>query len=85
LCRANVGQQAVGYHRRALGLFREIGDRTGEAETLNGLGEVFLATGRPGQARRHWQEALTLYTTLGAPEAGQIRAQLTRSKIGSVS
>ena len=28
-------------------------------------------------ARRHWQEALTLYTDLGAPEADQVRTQLT--------
>ena len=28
------------------------------------------------QARRHWREALSLYTELGAPEAEEVRAKL---------
>ena len=30
-----------------------------------------------GQARHHWQQALTLYTQLGAPEADQVRSELS--------
>jgi tetratricopeptide (TPR) repeat protein len=78
-------QPAASQFLQALALFREIGDRADEAEILNGLGEIFLATG-PGRAchaagdtaraRRYWQEALTLYASLSTPEADQIRAQL---------
>ena len=108
--------QATGSLQQALDLFRQTGDRSGEAEALNGLGEVLLATGEPDGARaqhasalalttgtgdvyeqarahhglascchaardvslsrQHLNQALTLYTSLGAPEADQIRTQL---------
>ncbi len=42
----------------------------------HGLGLAHQATSDPGQARRHWQQALTLYTGLGTPEAEDVRAQL---------
>jgi transcriptional regulator with XRE-family HTH domain len=31
------------------------------------------------QGRYHWREALTRYTAIGAPEAGEIRARLARA------
>jgi tetratricopeptide (TPR) repeat protein len=95
---------------------RESGSRSGEADALNSLGGVMLATGQfdharaeyaaaldlavrtgdkyqqarahrslaqachadcdPDQARRHWQQALALFTELGTPEADQVRAEL---------
>ena len=100
----------------ALVLYRELGIMYGEADTLISLGEISLASGRPGDARaqhtaalslaektshkheqarahrglgavchadgdlagarRHWQQAFTLFTELGTPEADQVRAQL---------
>ena len=97
-------------------MHRQIGNRSGEADALNSLGEALLATGQPdharaecaaalglaaqvddmyqqarahhilGQAwradgdlagaRRHWQQALALFTELGTPEAEQVRTQL---------
>jgi tetratricopeptide (TPR) repeat protein len=104
--RHGAHQHATRQLQQALALSRETGDQEDEAEALNGLGEVLLGTGQPGQARvryaaalglasqiggkyqearahnglgqarRHWQEALTLYTTLGTPEASRVRAQL---------
>ncbi len=121
VCRCG-GQAAAGYLQQALMGYRELGSQDGEADVLNGLGEVFLATGcltdahanhdaalrlaaqisqkheqarahhglarthqasgEPGKARHHWQEALALYTDLGAPEADHARAQLTAPAAG---
>ena len=39
-----------------------------------------LDPGQPGQARRHWQQALAEFTRLGTPEADQVRAQLTEAE-----
>jgi hypothetical protein len=47
-----------------------------QARAHNGLGYADHATGHPGPARSHWRAALDLYTELGAPEAGQVKAQL---------
>jgi len=47
-----------------------------QARAHRGLARTSYTTGDRGRARHHWTQALTLYTTLGAPEADQIRAQL---------
>lgn len=44
-------QQAADHHNQALAMFRQAGDRNGEAEALNGLGEALLGAALPGQAR----------------------------------
>jgi tetratricopeptide (TPR) repeat protein len=44
--------------------------------TQSGLAHAYHAAGDPGQARRHWNEAHILYTSLGAPEIDQVRARL---------
>jgi DNA-binding SARP family transcriptional activator len=63
-------------HTTALGLANRIDDRHQQARACDGLGGAHLAAGDRGEARRCWQEALTLYAGLGAPEADQVRAQL---------
>jgi DNA-binding SARP family transcriptional activator/uncharacterized protein HemY len=63
-------------HAAALGLASQIHDAYQQARAHHDLGLVHQATGDPGQARRHWQQALTLYTSLGTPEAEDVRAQL---------
>jgi tetratricopeptide (TPR) repeat protein len=45
---------------QALGIFRDIGDRGGEAETLNETGTLHRVTGDLGQARASHQQALEL-------------------------
>ena len=52
--------QAAGYQQHALALYREIGDRGGEAEALNGAGDTLLATGQPDEARACYVAALIL-------------------------
>jgi len=58
-------RQAADYHQQALTLFREIGDRGGEAAALNGLGETLLADGRTGHARAQHSAALTIAEQIG--------------------
>jgi tetratricopeptide (TPR) repeat protein len=86
---------AADRHREALALYRQVGDRSGEAWALTGLGSVAACLGRlpqatehyqqalthaglghahdslghPADARHHLQQALTLYTELGMPDA----------------
>ncbi len=63
-------------HAAALGLASQIGDKHQQARAHHGLACSHHATGNPGQARRHWREALALYTTLGTPEVEQVCAKL---------
>jgi tetratricopeptide (TPR) repeat protein len=69
--------QARAQHSAALGLTSPNGDKHEQAHAHDGLARCYQAADDPGQAARHWQEALALYTHLGAPEADQVRAQLT--------
>ena len=68
--------QACAQHAAALGLAIADGDKYQQARAHHGLARACQAAGDPGQARHHWQQALALYTDLGAPEADQVRAQL---------
>jgi tetratricopeptide (TPR) repeat protein len=51
----------------ALALFRDLGDRDGEAETLNNLGQLLLASSALTEARAHHQQALDIARTLHTP------------------
>jgi hypothetical protein len=62
------------HHQQALDVFREIGEREGQALALNGLGEAAHAAGRPGEALAHHTEALAIATETGARDQ-QIRAR----------
>jgi DNA-binding SARP family transcriptional activator/Tfp pilus assembly protein PilF len=70
-------------HAAALDLASQISDRHEQARAHNGLAYCHHAHGDLGLARRHWQQAHALYTDLGAPEAGQVRRQLTSAGEGS--
>jgi DNA-binding SARP family transcriptional activator/Tfp pilus assembly protein PilF len=72
---AQPAQARVRY-AAALELASQIGGMYQQARAHHGLARAHQAVGNPGQARHHWQEALALYTTLGTPEADQVRAQL---------
>ena len=49
-------------------MFRDLGDRIGEAETLNSLGELRSRTSDTQQARGHHDQALAIARDLGAPQ-----------------
>jgi DNA-binding SARP family transcriptional activator/Tfp pilus assembly protein PilF len=63
-------------HAAALRLAIQIGDQDQQARAHNGHARAHHAASDHSQARRHWQQALTIYADLGAPEADQIRAEL---------
>jgi DNA-binding SARP family transcriptional activator/Tfp pilus assembly protein PilF len=69
--------RARSQHAAALALASRIGETYEQARAHNGLARVHHAGDDRGQACHHWRQALTLYTELGAPEADQVRAQLT--------
>jgi tetratricopeptide (TPR) repeat protein/transcriptional regulator with XRE-family HTH domain len=60
---------AAASHQQALALSRGrgVGDRVGEAETLNCLGELASRTAHGRQARDHHAQALAIARDLGAP------------------
>jgi len=68
--------ESVACYQRALDLYREVGDRWGQAETLGHTGDVCHATGDRQRARRAWEEALAILEDLQHADAGQIRAKL---------
>jgi DNA-binding SARP family transcriptional activator/Tfp pilus assembly protein PilF len=63
-------------HAFALGLATQVGNKYEQARAHSGLARACQVGGDSVQARHHWQEALTRYASIGAPEAGEIRAQL---------
>jgi tetratricopeptide (TPR) repeat protein len=54
-------------HQQALTLSRDAGDRLGQAETLNGLGELSSRTAASHQARDHHNQALAIARELHTP------------------
>ncbi|MFF4588593.1 tetratricopeptide repeat protein [Streptomyces sp. NPDC001388] len=60
-------EQAAAHHRQAITIYRENGDRDGEARALNGLGEAARANGRHTDALPHHTDALTIAEDIGNP------------------
>ena len=58
---------AAASHQQALALCRDAGDRLGQAETLNCLGELSSRTADGRQARDHHAQALAIARDLGTP------------------
>jgi tetratricopeptide (TPR) repeat protein/DNA-binding XRE family transcriptional regulator len=66
--------QAVTRHRTALDLASQTGDRYQQARAHYGLASACGVTGgHDHDEDQHRQQALTIYTDLGVPEAGQLR------------
>jgi hypothetical protein len=64
------------HYADALRLASEAGVPLEQARAHCGLARTCQADGNSLQARRHWQQALTHYVAIGAPEASEIRARL---------
>jgi len=56
--------QAITHYERSLDMFRLIGDPDGETDALLSLGDAQLAAGRPGAARRSWEQALAVVSQI---------------------
>ena len=67
---------ATACYQQALRLYRESGDRYNEADTLQSLGDTYLAAGDPESATRAWQNALTILDELDLPKAAELYAKL---------
>jgi tetratricopeptide (TPR) repeat protein len=63
-------------HDAALRLATEARAPLEQARAHSGLARACQADGKSPQARHHWQQALTRYAAIGAPEADEIRARL---------
>jgi len=71
---------ALTQYEKALALWREVGDRRGEAKALNGIGKVHDALGQKQKALEYYEIALLI-----AHEVGNRRGEAeTLSNIGSV-
>jgi tetratricopeptide (TPR) repeat protein len=57
--------RAADHLRQAVTLFREIGERDGEASALNGLGETASATSHPAEALTHHTAAHAIAAAIG--------------------
>jgi tetratricopeptide (TPR) repeat protein len=64
----------------AVRLAAETGDRYQEAGVHGDLADSHDSAGHVEHAWYHWEQALHLYSQLRAPEAGEIRSHLRRSK-----
>jgi DNA-binding SARP family transcriptional activator/tetratricopeptide (TPR) repeat protein len=73
-------EEALTYYAQALAVFREVGARYGEGLTLQALGLAVEAAGHGTHAARpYWIQALDILTSLGAPQADEVRALLENS------
>jgi tetratricopeptide (TPR) repeat protein/transcriptional regulator with XRE-family HTH domain len=70
------GAQAAAHARQAADIQRATGHRLGEARALLTLGHALHHTGDPAAAEAAWRDALTLFTSIGTPEADQLHALL---------
>lgn len=60
-------QRAIQKYNQALPLFREVGERAGEAGTLEKMGSVYDALGEKQKALEYYNQALPLYRALNEP------------------
>jgi tetratricopeptide (TPR) repeat protein len=67
---------AVELAERSVAAHRQTGQRLGEARALHVFGLAIRAKDGIEAARPYWEEALALFTDIGAPEAGQLRGLL---------
>ena len=56
---------ALEYYRQALPIRREVGDRAGEATTLNNIGLVYDGLGERSQALEYYRQALPIRREVG--------------------
>jgi hypothetical protein len=57
---------------------REIGDRRGQAASLDSLGKALCETGDRDEARQSWTEAQEIFEDIGDPRAAEVSARLER-------
>jgi len=68
--------QALAGTRRALDLYRALGDRDAQATTLTALGDAYACLGAADEARAAWRSAHRILTELDHPDAHAVREKL---------
>jgi tetratricopeptide (TPR) repeat protein len=58
-------QKALEYYEKALAIFQDVGDRAGEAATLNNIGLVYEALGQKKKALAYYEKALSISKAVG--------------------
>ena len=58
-------QQAIDFHQKSLAIKRQIGDRHGEAKSLNNLGSAYKALGKYQQAIESLHQSLAIFQQIG--------------------
>src|SRR5262249_62074144 len=71
--RASAAEQARDQHTRALAIARDIKAAPEQARALEGIGNVLLREGNPGQATAYLRQALAIYQRIGAPGAHRVQ------------
>lgn len=75
--------KARAHHAAALRLASEVGEPREQARSHDGLARAYHADADLPLARHHWQEALTLFAAIGAPDADDVRARLAAAGAGA--
>ena len=58
-------QEALKYYNQALPITRSVGDRDGEAATLNNIGLVYNNISQPQEALKYFNQALPIRRAVG--------------------
>jgi tetratricopeptide (TPR) repeat protein len=77
-------EQATACYEQELALQSELADRYSQAVTFNLLGDTHQAAGNEDAARHAWQQALRILEDFGAVDAGHVRTEQLRTKLGSL-
>ena len=72
-------EEALDCSQHSLEIERASGHRWGEALSLEVLGHALLHVDGMEAARPYWEEALQIFTELGAPQAEEVRARLAEN------
>ncbi len=59
-------REALANYEQAIGLFRDVGDRLGEANTLRAIGDVLQFLDRRDEALANYEQAIGLYRDVGS-------------------
>ena len=78
-------EAALDKYNQALVIFRQVGARAGEGNSLNYIGEVYLAIGKYDRALDYFQQALVIFKTLGKlPDFDRASEGYTLQYLGEV-
>ena len=78
-------ESALDKYNQALVIFRQVGAPAGEGNSLNNIGEVYLALGKYDRALHYFQQALVIFQTLGKlPDSERAYEGYTLKYMGEV-